>query len=205
MKTKLILFAVAVIVTSPAHAAYNYFTTVASQSTLGATCDSDSTNPGIIYKCDCEMSAEFIGKTCSKYSTIPCVLSGTVSGSTDYRVCSYKSLSANPCQACNCKTSTGSWQTAGNHVVRQLRVSTTAGQYSCSANSSYYYGCSAGYYQYTGSGSGIVCADCPSSGGVPGTNAEGTTDITTCYIPANTKLTDDTGRFVYTGNCYYTK
>lgn len=61
------------------------------------------------------------------------------------------------------------------------------------------YRCAAGYYgSPTSSLSG--CTECPS----PGTSVAGSnTSKTDCYIPANTQLTDSSGTFTYTTNCYY--
>lgn len=207
MKAKIFLI-IAMAMVSPAHAAFDYWTTVASSATIGATCDSSAANPGVVYKCDCEPSTSTpTSKVCATYMSLPCYFSGTgAGGSTDYRVCSFKSLSSNPCSACSCKTSTGSWQTAGANVKRRLKVTaSTSGSYSCSGSSSYEYGCAAGYYQTGASGGTITCSECPSLGTLKGTSAEGSTDITACYLPANKDGTDNTGTFQFTSNCYYTR
>ncbi|MBQ8293850.1 MAG: hypothetical protein IJX89_00490 [Alphaproteobacteria bacterium] len=60
------------------------------------------------------------------------------------------------------------------------------------------YQCRAGYY-----GDGTTCTRCPSSGGVYGTSAAGSTAITSCYIPANSSMSDTTGTYTFTSNCYY--
>lgn len=61
--------------------------------------------------------------------------------------------------------------------------------------------CEKGYYLLNGS-----CERCPSSGGVYGTTAgTGATNITECYIPAGTTLSDTTGEFTFSTDCYYTK
>ncbi len=206
MKAKIVLI-VAIMAVNPAYAAFDYFTTVASSATIGASCD--SSGGGVIYQCNCPMSTSgILAHECSQYGSIPCRLSGVGSGGdTDYRICHYKSLSGkNPCvDVCSCNMTPGSWQTAGNHVVRRMKYSQSPGLYKCTVSGSYEYGCSSGYYVYTGAGASIVCADCPSFGGISGTNAEGTTDITTCYIPANRDGTDSTGTFNFSSACYYTK
>lgn len=206
MKPQNIIIAITIAtLPSIAHAAYDYSITNASSAVIGATCDSSATNPGIIYKCSGKTMSTM--PTCAKYQTIPCVLSGNGSGgTTDYRICHYKSLQNKPCDACNYYTTTGStWQTAGNHVVRKQTTGGTPGTNSCTATSDYIYGCSSGYYQTSISGNSIVCTQCPSLGGITATNSEGTTEITTCYIPENKPGTDSTGTFQYTNRCYYTK
>ncbi|MBN1324651.1 MAG: hypothetical protein JW974_00285 [Alphaproteobacteria bacterium] len=56
--------------------------------------------------------------------------------------------------------------------------------------------CATGYYKNS-----TVCTACPT----PGTSADHNTGaITTCYITANDPLSDTTGTYVYTTNCYYT-
>ena len=60
------------------------------------------------------------------------------------------------------------------------------------------FSCNAGYYR-----NGTSCSRCPSSGGVYGTSAAGSTKITDCYLPASTTGSDSTGTFTYTSNCYY--
>lgn len=68
--------------------------------------------------------------------------------------------------------------------------------------------CQAGYY---GSGRFTIngtdpCTICPSSGGIAGQSVTGSnTKITDCYIPANTSMSDGTGTYTYTNNCYYTE
>ncbi len=63
------------------------------------------------------------------------------------------------------------------------------------------YSCETGYYL-----SGTSCLRCPSSGGVYGTTSNyNRSGITSCYIPANTSVTDDSGTYVFTSSCYYTQ
>lgn len=54
--------------------------------------------------------------------------------------------------------------------------------------------CDAGEY-----GNGRNCTACPE----PGTSEMGATEITECYIPAGTVMTDTTGTYTYTEDCYY--
>ena len=68
----------------------------------------------------------------------------------------------------------------------------------------YSYRCASGYYGSSLDGvSG--CTRCPSSGGIYGSSAAGSTEITACYIPANTQLSDTTGTFIYSDDCYYSE
>ena len=61
------------------------------------------------------------------------------------------------------------------------------------------YRCDNGYYgRPTTTPSG--CQKCVT----PGTSVAGSTSITSCYIPANSTLSDATGSGIYTSNCYYT-
>lgn len=60
------------------------------------------------------------------------------------------------------------------------------------------YKCESGYYG-TPLNASSGCTKCPS----PGTSAQGATSITQCYIPANTSLSDTTGSYTYTSDCYY--
>ncbi len=67
------------------------------------------------------------------------------------------------------------------------------------------YRCAAGYYGSSTSGTS-GCTKCPSSGGVAGQSEPGNNAvITKCYIPSGSKFSDSTGRWTYTGNCYYSK
>ena len=116
---------------------------------------------------------------------------------------------------CNCGTqcdscgslSSGVWTSPKtgyqSTVVYSCGIST-----SCECTSSIKYRCAAGYYgtpsysQLTGYSG---CTRCPSSGGVYGTSAAGSTEITSCYMPSGTSMTDDVGTYEYTSNCYYTE
>lgn len=65
-----------------------------------------------------------------------------------------------------------------------------------------YYGSPA--YNLLNGGCTGTCTRCPASGGVYGTTASsGATSITECYIPTGTSLSDTTGTYQFTGNCYY--
>lgn len=53
---------------------------------------------------------------------------------------------------------------------------------------------------------GTACEPCPADNSVNGTTAgSGTTDISKCYIAAGTSVSDTSGTYTYTNDCYYTK
>ncbi len=60
------------------------------------------------------------------------------------------------------------------------------------------YDCVSGYYGASGSFV-PTCNECPSGGYSP----EGTQRITGCYIRAGQNLSDGTGTYTFTNNCYY--
>ncbi len=103
------------------------------------------------------------------------------------------------CTGCTNCTSDTSWS-AGN-TGYEKKVSRTCNCNTCSASTSYR--CASGYYGSSTNGiSG--CTRCPSSGGVYGTSAAGSTAITDCYIPAgDISWTDDTGTYVCGEDSYY--
>lgn len=82
-----------------------------------------------------------------------------------------------------------------------------------------YTSCNVGYYLSAGnciacpigtykdaSGTATACTACPSSGGVAGTTkSTASTSVTACYIPAGSELSDAGGKYIYTGDCFYTK
>jgi len=71
----------------------------------------------------------------------------------------------------------------------------------CAGGNGSIFVCAKGYYK-----DGGLCSRCPTSGGVYGTTAAaGATAVTECYLPANTPITDATGTYIFTGNCYYTE
>ena len=55
----------------------------------------------------------------------------------------------------------------------------------------------------------LCCSSCPSQDGATGTSKNNNDDffwqpeITECYITANTPMTDKTGTYVFTSDCYY--
>lgn len=74
------------------------------------------------------------------------------------------------------------------------------------AGSCMYYGmcmCAANYYPYAGDDwyGALECVVCPSGGK---SNENSQFGITDCYIPAGTTGSDETGKFTYSSDCYYT-
>lgn len=89
----------------------------------------------------------------------------------------------------------------------ETRCITTSGltgcEYRCAPN---YYGTAKGTGLPTASGPKMSgCTACPSSGGVAGKSAAGTTAITGCYIPSGSSFSDSTGGGTYTADCYWTE
>ena len=101
------------------------------------------------------------------------------------------------CEKCtlNCSGSL-SWSTIKAGYQRRTVCNNGCGTYE--------YRCAAGYYGSSTNGS-TGCNKCPSSGEVEGQSAAGSTEITSCYIPKNTTLSDSTGKYQYTSDCYYSK
>ena len=56
--------------------------------------------------------------------------------------------------------------------------------------------CAQGYYR----NSSNDCVQCPDGGTTGGIGAS---SISACYIPANQSISDSTGTYVYTQNCFY--
>ena len=109
-------------------------------------------------------------------------------GSTTYYVCEKCT------QTCS---STTSWSTVKTGYEKRTVCNNGCGTVE--------YRCAAGYYGASTNGSS-GCTICPSSGGVAGKSVAGSnTEITSCYIPANTPLSDSTGTYQYTSDCYYSK
>lgn len=91
----------------------------------------------------------------------------------------------------------------------QSRTKATCNTTTCKCSTSREYRCAAGYYgsppaiQQIGSLTG--CTRCPASGVRFGNSAVGSTTITSCYLATGTGISDTTGTFTYTSNCYYTE
>lgn len=88
------------------------------------------------------------------------------------------------------------WTANGTGYEQQIET-TTENETCISVNKTYR--CAAGYYGTTTNGTS-GCTKCPT----PGTSNTGTnTSMTQCYIPADTEMSDSSGTYIYTKNCYY--
>lgn len=113
------------------------------------------------------------------------VSTSSITGGTKTRTdCAYVAPNCNEeCECCYSSPTYSCKCNSGYHVVYK------SDDCSCVKN------CSDGYY-----GNGATCTRCPT----PGTTSGYTTQISGCYIPANTPLMDSSGTYLYTSNCKYT-
>ncbi len=110
-----------------------------------------------------------------------------------------KERNGSPCTVCKCPQSTG-WEVyPGDETsVVKYTYNNVSSSYLCDFISrKEEYGCNVGYYE---DGSNW-CVDCPSYGGISGTNEIGTTAKATCYIPPNVTGNDGAGTFTYVAKC----
>lgn len=117
--------------------------------------------------------------------------------------CKKASIATTPCEGLPCEDMTSSTYqsysgTSTNHNLTRCDVSRNICLYVCKKN----------YYARLTSvvGSPRTCSVCPSVGNnnVKGyTTSYGADSITECYIPGNTDITDNTGTYRFTSNCYY--
>lgn len=61
--------------------------------------------------------------------------------------------------------------------------------------------CSAGYYAI----SSATCEKCPTYTGANTTSRTNADDITECYVPKDVNISDASGTYHFTSNCYYSK
>lgn len=103
------------------------------------------------------------------------------------------------CTGCtNCVSDT-TWSAAG--VGYQSKTTRTCVCNTCIETVSYQ--CAPGYYG-TPTTNTNGCTRCPSQDNAVGTTVAGSKAITTCNIPANTQLSEITGSYTFTSDCYYT-
>ncbi|MDE5615601.1 MAG: hypothetical protein K2I81_02080 [Alphaproteobacteria bacterium] len=173
---------------------------------VGQTC---SDGGKIIIKCACASPQIGITVECVSYQTMPsagCRLSGGDNLNTTYYCVAASAGQA--CHMCKCNNNQTytAWTTGSSNRVSRTKYSTQDNNYTCTSTSSTEYGCAAGYYTTaTAASASMTCSLCPASGGKNGTSTIGNTAITGCYMPANTALSDTSGNYTYTSNCYYTK
>lgn len=111
-------------------------------------------------------------------------------------------------ECCQYDTQYSAWTeyASEGYAQRYVQYCNTSGSWvSATTNTNYVRrGCLPGYYgTYVKGLNKPTCTQCPSSGGVYGTSAAGSTAITECYIPSNTSITDSTGTYEFTDNCDY--
>lgn len=215
MKNLFVIIAVSFYFAAAHGNSFTYFTDYASGAVEGETC-SDEGN--VIISCKCNNGSTphlpVNVEECSISNTSliwGCRFKGNASdGSTVFCSNATPQSLSHVCDLCGCFTNSGeygSWSaSSANRVVREKYANgSILGVYRCDIATTSEYGCAAGYYQSGGSGATMTCTRCPSSGGVYGTNNIGTTDITTCCIPANSSMKDSGGAYTFTGQCCYTK
>lgn len=103
------------------------------------------------------------------------------------------------CTNLNCSST--SWESAQSSGYETRQYKYCSGRYTCVSETEYR--CASGYYGSSTNGTN-GCTRCPSSNGIYGTSAAGSKLITNCYMPTETILTDETGTFIYTSDCFYT-
>lgn len=148
------------------------------------------------FSCSCGMTGGTL-KCASGYTGTPTY--PYVNGRDQFTGCSI------PCDGTcdNCESTDWIQNSNGG----ESRTNATCNTSTCKCSKRIETRCSTGYY---GSGMSIVgstpCTKCPSSGGIAGSSIAGSNKkITDCYIPANTSMTDGTGTYTYTSNCYYSE
>lgn len=105
------------------------------------------------------------------------------------------------CTSTNCRSTSWVAHSTG-YERRTRRYCSTATQ--CTSVTQYR--CAAGYYGRSLSGS-TGCTPCPENGVSvpPDGDLVGFTAVTDCFIPSGTEITDSTGTYTYTNDCYYTE
>ncbi len=172
---------------------------------VGAQCSSDGK---ILIKCECPSPAIRVTAVCDDVTgDIPyegCrLLGGESSNNNFYCIDATGGYACHLCK-CNNDQSASSWTTIGSNRASRSVYTTSNSGYKCISTSSTQYGCVANYYTTAASPSAsMTCTACPPSG--IGKSSIGNTAITGCYIPANTALTDSSGSYTYTSDCYYSK
>lgn len=101
------------------------------------------------------------------------------------------------CTGCTGCTSDATWSAAGTGYEK--KVTATCNCNTC--NRTTQYRCAAGYYGRPTNGTS-GCSPCDKIGG-HGTSNAGSTAKTSCYVPANSNITDTIGTYHFTSNCFY--
>ena len=147
-------------------------------------------------------------------STCSCTLNGSTKQYPMYCQTSVDCISGYICNGywecvpdANTSCPPGDWQVFSDfdegYQIRELQMMEDWG---CDSSGQYELRCNAGYYgtpEWPEDEDPIGCSMCPPLGGTLANSATGATKKNQCYIPANTKLMDDSGVFEYTSNCFY--
>lgn len=113
------------------------------------------------------------------------------------------------CISCAIRHNWDTWKQCSSTIweVEKYETGTQAAYPDCSCTvTETKFRCAAGYYgNATNKGTACEtvtgCRKCPDGGT---SKAGANTLITSCYIPANTEISDDTGTYIYTEDCKYT-
>ncbi|GEM_PF-3497724 len=181
----------------------DYFTLGAAllnpEAYLGQKCSRDGDK--IVIKCDCKSRLFNAVAVCSAGQEMTmadgCPFKLPLGNNNNY-YCAKVNLGDNLCSVCNCDTESDSvWMPLINGVVYRNYQEPYVNGYSCNVLSSTTYGCAAGLYQLSGSGSSMTCTTCP-MGGSPstiGTSPVGNRDIERCTLAGDTLMKDDSGEY----------
>lgn len=153
--------------------------------------------------CTCSMPNVACETSCE--SSRNCVLQSLLNACTcaqKIEVVCTPEMASSPCANSYGNTNTLTGVQTGH---TQIRDATTC---ACSSTSQTVYRCGAGWYDIsstTASTSVPTCKECPTVGNnaVAGQSSAGAKLITSCYAPANTNITDDTGTYRFTEPCKY--
>lgn len=165
---------------------------------IGGTCPSDGhVRDGVVYGnctsslCDCVTATVSYALTCHCEYDNDCA-SGY--GCNTSSICT-------KCKSCSNCTSDTSYSYL--HAGYERRTLKSCGCHTGTCTTNYAYRCTVGYYGTSTNGT-TGCTRCPASDGTYGTTTTaGTQDITQCYLPASTPMTDTSGTFLCSGNSNY--
>lgn len=116
--------------------------------------------------------------------------------------CSFNVQYCDLCTACTNCTST-SWTTASNGINQSQTLARCEDKCTNTCSKTTYYRCLGGYYG-TPTSTTTGCYVCPTSGGLTGTSVAGSNSkVENCYFPSGRSVTDSTGTYQFTSNCFY--
>lgn len=116
--------------------------------------------------------------------------------------CSFTLQYCTPCTGCTDCTST-SWTTALNGIHQSQTLARCIDECSNTCEKTTAYRCLDGYYG-TPTNTTTGCYKCPTSGGLSGTSIPGQNlNINECYFPRGRSVTDSSGTYQFTSNCFY--